>query len=103
MEYSFKRGQFNVHYLTGSYELLVKAFGNDGTVSPRDEYKSMADWDVETPHGRVEVYDYRVGKCCYGDDGLERHEITVWHVQGHDAGIDHMMGLLDEAGGARTV
>lgn len=102
MEYTFERGRMNVHYLTAPYELLVKALGNDGTVSRRDSYKSMCEWDVDTPSGVVEVYDYKVGTC-YSDDGLARESITVWHIQGHDTGIDHIMGLLDGAGGSRIV
>jgi hypothetical protein len=95
-KYAFTRGSLNVHYLTAPYDLLVAAFGNDGTVSPRDEDRSMASWDVDTPDGEVEVYDYRVGKCEH-PDGLERHEITEWHVQGGEEEIAHMLSLLDAA------
>lgn len=101
MEFRFTEGRANVHRLTAPYDLLVQAFGNDGTVSPRDDYKCMAQWDVPTPHGEVEVYDYKVGKC-YDADGLERHEITTWHVQGEQDAIGHMLSLLTEAGGTRT-
>lgn len=93
MEYEFIRGRFNVHYLTAPYELLVKAFGNDGTVAGRDEYKQMCQWDLD---GGVEVYDYKVGKC-YDSDGMERREITEWHVQGTDAGIEDMLEALESA------
>lgn len=101
MEFSYEDGRTNVHYLNAPYELLVKAFGNDGTIVPRDDYKSMAEWDVPTPHGEVEVYDYKVGKC-YNPRGLERHEITRWHVQGTPEAIEHMLSLLHESGGERT-
>jgi hypothetical protein len=39
----------------------------------------------------VEVYDYKVGKCYEPSDGLERHEITDWHVQGDDKAITYMI------------
>ena len=102
MNYTFERGRFNVHYLTAPYTLLVQAFGNDGD-NPRDTYKCMAQWDLTTPHGPVEVYDYKVGTCYEGESGLERHEITVWHVQGSDLAIDHMLGMINASGGSSHV
>lgn len=100
MEFRFTEGRTNVHHLTAPYDLLVQAFGNDGTVVPRDIYKSMAEWDLLTPHGEVEVYDYKIGTC-YNPHGPERHEITTWSVQGEPDAIGHMLSLLTEAGGTR--
>jgi hypothetical protein len=94
MQFTYTTSNHNVSYLTAPYALLVKAFNDDGTTAPRDDYKSMAQWDVKTPHGTVEVYDYKVGKCYYddpADGGLERHEITDWHVQGDDKAITYMI------------
>jgi hypothetical protein len=96
INYTYMQGISNVHHLLAPYDLLVKAFGNDGTVTPRDDYKSMAEWDIETDHGTVEVYDYKVGKC-YDPDGLERHEIAEWHVQGDEKAVQVMLGLLETA------
>lgn len=92
---TFTWGPANVHYLTAPHEALVKAFGDDGTVSPRDDYKSEAEWDVPTPHGVVEVYDYKVGKAYNGPDGLDRTQITNWHVQGDREAI---LAMLDKLG-----
>ncbi|MBD3004751.1 hypothetical protein [Streptomyces sp. 5-10] len=94
--YTFTRGKFNVHYLKAPYELLVAAFGDDGTVSPRDEDKSTTSWDVRTPSGTVEVYDYLCG-VTYGVGGPDRSDITEWHVRGSVEAIDHMLARLDEA------
>jgi hypothetical protein len=91
-DYEFTRGRFNVHYLTAPYDLLVKAFGDDGTVVGRDEWKSMCQWDLDG----AEVYDYKVGKC-YDSDGLEREQITEWHVQGSDEAIDQMLAAVEGA------
>lgn len=85
MEYSFNRGRFNVHYLTAPYELLVLAFGDDGTTSPRDEDKVTAQWDG----GDWEVYDYRTGG--------PRESVTEWHVQGTDEGIGNLLATLEAA------
>ena len=93
----YTAGRFNVNYLEAPYELLVKAFGDDGTVTPRDDCKCMATWDVKTPHGDVEVYDYKVGKCYDRADGLERHEITEWHVQGDAEAIEDMLKMVRSA------
>lgn len=60
---------------------LVAAFG-DWDIAGRDDSKQMCAWDVETPHGEVEIYDYKVGRCYDHEDGLKREDITDWHVQG---------------------
>jgi hypothetical protein len=96
MQFTYTTSNHNVSYLTAPYALLVKAFNDDGTTAPRDDYKSMAQWDVKTPHGTVEVYDYKVGKC-YDSDGLEREQITEWHVQGSDEAIDQMLAAVEGA------
>lgn len=95
MEYKFERSDFNVHILTAPYALLVKAFADDGLTAPRDDYKSMAQWDL--PGCGVEVYDYKVGTCYCGDEGQHLVDITEWHVQGTELGIAVMQDLLDEA------
>lgn len=100
MQFTFERGRHFVHTLTAPYELLKTAFGNDGDNS-RDDYKSMAQWDVCTPTGDVEVYDYKIGKC-YDPDGLEREQITHWHVQGPDVALDGLIRMLTEAGGVQA-
>jgi hypothetical protein len=97
VNYRFEQGAYNVHYLHAPHDLLTRAFGNDGD-NPRDTYKSMAQWIIDTPCGEVEVYDYKVGTC-YEADGLERHEITEWHVQGHVGAIKTMLNMVNEAGG----
>lgn len=99
MEYTFTPSTRGVGHLEAPYALLVKAFGNDGTVSPRDDVKSMCEWDIDVlGEGTVEVYDYKVGTC-YSTRGLAREDITVWHVQGSPKGIKWVLHLL--AGAAR--
>lgn len=93
--YKFTQGRINVHYLNAPYGLLVKAFANDGTTASRDELKQLCQWDVKTPDGLVEVYDYLVGEGCGGS--LQRHEINAWHVQGAPGAIQQMLGMLDAA------
>lgn len=85
MSYAFTRGRFNVHYLTAPYELIAKALGDDGLTAPRDEDKVNAQWDLP----EAEVYDYR--------SGLPKEDVTEWHVQGSDAGIQYLLGKLGEA------
>lgn len=91
------KGAYNVHYLSAPYSLLVKAFGNDG-INPRDDYKQMCQWDITAPNNtHAEVYDYKVGKCYDPYAGLERKQITDWHVQGDDDAIRYLVTLLDRA------
>lgn len=100
MQFAFNRGRHFVHTLIAPYALLTEAFGNDGN-NPRDNYKSMAQWDARTPEGDVEVYDYKIGKC-YDPDGLELKDITRWNVQGPDVALDGLVRMLTEAGGVRV-
>lgn len=94
--YRFERGRYGVDLLYAPYELLTRAFGNDGTVSPRDDWKSMAEWGITTPHGQVEVYDYKVGTC-YDRAGLAREDITEWHVQGDEEAVAIMLNMVRDA------
>jgi hypothetical protein len=93
-DFTYTQGSTNVNYLEAPYALLVQAFGDDGTVSPRDESKCMCTWDVETKHGAVDVYDYKIGKS-YDPDGLDRAQITDWHVQGEPEAIREMLAMLE--------
>lgn len=92
----FKYGQFNVHYLTGTYQEIVKAFGY-GTKN-FDSLKQFAQWNVETSYGLVEIYDY--GYADSGED-FELEDITDWHVQGPHKNtkeaIEEMLQLLGDA------
>ncbi len=59
-------------YVDLSYEVIVKAFGTpDGT---HDTYKSCAQWDLTTPYGWAEVYDYKSGE-------TDPRKVDDWHVQ----------------------
>lgn len=88
----------NVFHLHAPYALLVEAFGNDGTVEPRDDYKQMCQWSADRDSDAFwEVYDYKVGTCYDREDGLAREQITEWHVQYGKTGRAIMIGLLDAA------
>jgi hypothetical protein len=93
MDVEIKFGRHDVHYLTATYAQLVEAFG-DGTKALRDDYQSMARWYINTPHGGVDLYDYKVGTCYLDGDGLAREDITMWHVQGKRKAIKHMVAVL---------
>ena len=60
MDFQYSSYGGNIHYLTATYQELVNAFGS-GTIDPRDDYKQMAQWNVATSEGHVEIYDYKVG------------------------------------------
>jgi len=92
----FQYGNHNVHLLTATYQELVNAFG-DGTIDPRDDYKQMAQWNVQTSEGLVDLYDYKVGKCYDPADGLDLENITEWHVQGKKEAIEEMLQMLGDA------
>lgn len=100
MEYTLEIGPHGVDTLTAPYALLVEAFGNDG-VNPRDDYKSMCQWDNRaegySPDRSWEVYDYKVGVCYDFEDGLRREQITTWHVQAGKTGLEVLRTMLDAA------
>jgi hypothetical protein len=102
INYELTSETHGIAYLTAPYALLVEAFGNDG-INPRDMYKSMCQWEsnpdsVDAGLG-WEVYDYKEGVCYWpkGEGGLEREEITVWHVQADAKGRAELIELLDAA------
>jgi hypothetical protein len=97
MEYTLDGGSFGINYLNAPYALLVEAFGNDGD-NPRDRYKSEAQWDENRGSDSFwEVYDYKIGKSYNGADGLSREEITRWHLQASDTGMEILRAKLDAA------
>lgn len=60
-----------IDHITTSYEVLVEALGKPGQGDPD---KTMAQWDVITPKGWAEVYDYH-------DPHEAPEDVEVWHVQ----------------------
>lgn len=93
MDIAYTPGASNVNYLVATYAQLVAAFG-DGTLEPRDDYKQMAQWRINTVHGMVDLYDYKTGTCYLGADGQELEDITEWHVQGSEKAIEVMLARL---------
>lgn len=78
------------HDLTATYQELVKAFG-DGKTAPRDTDKQKCQWNIETSHDWVEIYDYKLY-------GVKRKDITAWRVQGKNKeAIEEMLQMLRSA------
>lgn len=50
----------------------MEALGKPGK---GDESKTMAQWDVTTPHGWAEVYDFK-------DPAESPEDVQTWHAQG---------------------
>ncbi len=60
-----------IDHITTSFEVLTEALGSHGS---GDEDKTMAQWDIITPNGWAEVYDYH-------DPHESPEDVEVWHVQ----------------------
>lgn len=60
-----------IDHITTSYEVLTEALGPHGS---GDADKTMAQWDIQTPKGWAEVYDYY-------DPHEAPEDVEVWHVQ----------------------
>lgn len=77
-----------VEHITTPYEVLVDAFGKPGK---GDESKTMAQWDINTPHGWAEVYDFH-------DPAEDPVDVETWHVQAHaEEGFEYLYGAIREA------
>jgi hypothetical protein len=81
--YSAFNGTSLQGYITADYAVLKKVFGkpNEG-----DGYKVDAEWDVVFSDGVVAtIYNYKDGKNYNGARGLNKTQITNWHVGGRSA------------------
>lgn len=77
-----------VEYITPKYRVLVEALGKPGK---GDESKTMAQWDVNTPHGWVEVYDFK-------DPAESPEDVETWHVQGgSEEALDYVYMAIKDA------
>ena len=65
-----------------TYEKIKKIYGLPAR--DVDSYKVDAEWQINTPHGIGTIYNYKDGKNYLGKEGLNRTEITEWHIGGHN-------------------
>lgn len=77
-----------VEHITTPYEVLVVALGKPGQGDPD---KTMAQWDITTPHGWAEVYDYK-------DVAEDPVDVEVWHVQaGSEEAFEYLYSAIRDA------
>lgn len=75
-----------VTHVHTSYEEIVKAFGPH---SEGDPDKVLAEWQLQTPHGWAEIYDYK-------SEEERPEDVTEWHVQGDNiAAINWVVEAVD--------
>lgn len=80
-----------VDHIGWPYDDIVLAFGEPGQGDPD---KTIAQWDLTTPHGWAEIYDYKE----YQAQGDPRR-VHEWHVQAaNDEAFDW---VYDQIGAAR--
>lgn len=80
-------------YIDISYAELVEAFGPPHHTG--DEYKTDAEWELQTPDGLATLYNYKDGKNYNGEEGLAVEDIRDWHIGGADyAVVDHIFEAL---------
>ena len=60
-----------IEHINTAYALLIKAFGEPGQGDPD---KTLAEWQMVTPFGWAEIYDYKA----YVD---RPEDVEEWHVQ----------------------
>jgi hypothetical protein len=71
-------------YVDVDYATLVAVFGAEH--SDGDGYKVDAEWDLQFSDGVVAtIYNYKDGKNYCGASGLNKTQITDWHVGGKSA------------------
>jgi len=67
-------------YINCDYATLVNVFGNpNGGIDP---YKSDCAWDVVINGVVCTIYNYKDGKNYLGAQGLDKENITCWHIGG---------------------
>lgn len=76
-------------YIDTAYEILVEAFGEPS--GPSDDGKVLAEWQLTTPHGWVEVYDYK-------SYATSPYDVEEWHVQAErDGGFEYVYEEIRKA------
>lgn len=84
-ELSNTSGTSLIDYITATYEELVNTFGEPNSAT--DEYKTDAEWTIDTPDGVATIYNYKNGHNYLGKDGMDVWDITEWHIGGHSPSI----------------
>lgn len=71
-------------YIDFDYYDLVEIFGKEH--SDGDGYKVDAKWGLQFSNGVVAtIYNYKDGKNYCGAEGLDKEDITEWHIGGKSA------------------
>jgi hypothetical protein len=77
-----------VDHISTSFDVLVEAFGTYGAGDPD---KTLAQWDLHTPSGWAEVYDYK-------SYAAGPEDVTEWHVQADkEEGFEYVYMAIREA------
>jgi hypothetical protein len=72
--------QGNIHC---TYSQLVQEFGEPDRKISGDN-KMDCEWIILTPEGVATIYNYKDGKAYLGEKGLDKEDITDWHVGGRN-------------------
>ena len=79
-------------YIEADHKLLVKLFGKSHN---HDDYKSDAEWYLDTPYGIATIYNYKDGKNYLGDEGDAIEDITEWHIGGTNKNVSaYLQGFI---------
>jgi len=82
--------------VNSSYTNIVNKLGSP--TDSFDDYKSDAEWYVEFEGGIVAtIYNWKNGKNYCGEDGLEIHEITEWHIGGSHMAVEWVDDYLNNS------
>ena len=86
-------------YIECSYQDLVNVFGEEQSTN-FDNYKSDAEWDIRFQDGLVAtIYNYKDGKNYCGSEGLEKVDLTEWHIGGQNSEVlDRIKQILINKG-----
>lgn len=79
-DFSLLNGTSLKGYINCDYATLVKVFGEPQGCY--DNYKSDCAWDVVINGTVCTIYNYKDGKNYNGPSGLDKENITDWHIGG---------------------
>lgn len=89
-------GAHFVHEIDIDYSTLIEKLGPP-TYPDGDNYKTDAEWVIYFPDvdNVVTIYNWKDGKNYLGEEGLDKEDITEWHIGAHNSEyVDKIYELL---------
>ena len=67
-----------------TYNNIVRVFGEPHFDESADGDKIQVEWELHTPYGVATIYDWKIGACYLGNEGIAPENNTDWHIGGNN-------------------